>query len=249
MATERGSKENDKSKNVPMVLFASNDQQRRETVNWLLRQAGYKVTICTNGAEAVGLACQHNFSVVVIDLDLPVIDGRETAKIVRSHGNNQDTFIIAIINDADADGWIELFETFDDYIDKTAIKKNLLEKINECVQETQELGTVRKSSEIVCKIAAEEDYQRVIERMVCELPQCVAKMKETFDKSNLQEVQFQIRALKEQAVSAGFEQWAEKVTDIEKILHTEEIEKINKKLNELVQMCVKTKLRRQADNE
>jgi CheY-like chemotaxis protein len=246
VAKERISREHNELK----VLFASNEQRGSDTIHRLLKQAGCKVTTCANGAEAVGLACRQRFDVIIMDIELPVIDGRETAKIIRSHGNNQNTSMVAVVEGAGVDEWMQLFEThFDDYIDKSVGEKAILEVINKYVCEAQELKEIRKSGEIACKIAADGNYKQVIEKMVCELPQWVAKMREAFDRNDLQELEFQTQTLKEQAASAGLEHWAEKATDIEKIIHTEQIERINKKLDELVQMCVKTKMRRQAEND
>jgi len=245
MAKERFSKEHRESN----VLFASDEQQSRDTMQRLLEQAGCKVTTCANGAEAVGLACRQRFDVIIMDIELPVIDGREAAKIIRSHGNNQNTSMVAVVDGAGADEWMKLLESpFDDYVEESFGEQALLEVINKYVREAQELKAIGKSSEIICKIASNGNYKQMIERMVCELPQWVAKIREAFDRNDLQELEFQTQILKEQAASAGLKHWAEKVTDIERIIHTEQIEKINKKLDELVQMCVKTKMRRQADN-
>jgi CheY-like chemotaxis protein len=238
--------EHHNSTNIPTVLFASGEQQSRNDVSSLLERAGYKVITCANGAETIGFACRHRFDVILMDIKLPVIDGQETAKIIRSHGNNQNTPVVAVVDEDDK--WIGVDESpFDDYIDKHVSQKVLLEVVNKYVQETQEIKNTEKSNEIICKIAAEDDYTKMIEQLICELPQWVAQMHKVFDKNNLQELQFQIQALKEQADSAGFEQWAQKMKDIEKIVYTEQIEKVNKKLDELVQMCVKTKLHRQTD--
>jgi CheY-like chemotaxis protein len=246
VAKERISREHNQLK----ALFASNEEQGRDGMRRLLEQFGYKVTLCVNGAEVVGLACRQRFDVIIMDIDLSIIDGWEAAKIIRSHGNNQNTSMVAIIDRAGADERMKMLDSpFDDYVEKSLGEQALLEVINKYAREAQELKALGKSSEIICKIAADGDYKQVIERMVCELPQWVAKMREAFDRNDLQELEFQTQTLKEQAVSAGLEHWAEKATDIEKIIHTEQIEKINKKLDELVQMCVKTQMRRKAEND
>jgi CheY-like chemotaxis protein len=246
MPGERYSEENKDSKNVPIVLVASNEHQSRKAARSLLEQAGYKVVTCTNGAEVIGWACRHRFDVILMDIKLPVIDGREAAKIIRSHGNNKNATVVATVDEEDE--WIGANESpFDDYIEKSVSQKAVLEVMKKFVQETQELRECEKRNEIICKIAAEDDYTKMIEQLVCELPQWVAQMHKAFDKSNLQELQFEIQALKEQADLAGIQQWAQKMKDIEKIIYTEQIDKVNKKLDELVQMCVKTKLHRKTD--
>ncbi len=250
MAKDKLPEEHNESEKVPVVLFASSEQQNRDTAYNLLKQAGYKVITCSNGAEAVGLSCRYKFDIIIMDIEMPVIGGWEAAKIIRSQSYNQNTSIVAVAEGKGADEWLKLLESpFDDYIDKPDIKKDLLGEINKYIQKTQELKKIKKSGEITCKIAAEKDYMQEIERLVHELPKWVVKMRETFDKNNLQELQFQIQALKEQAVLEGFDDWAEKATEIERILHVEEIEKINKKIDELVHMCIKTKLPRRSDSD
>ena len=249
MAEDKLPEENHKSTNTPSILLATDDGQCAEMIRSMLEQAGCEVTSCKNGAEAIGFTCWCRFDVIIIDAALKVIDCLETAKIIRSHSENKDTSMIAIVKETQMEGWLELFETFDDYIERDAVKKTLLDKVNEQVQNSRHLKAARESSEIVCKIAADADYERKIEKLVCELPEFAAQMREAFDKNNFQEIELQVQALKDRAVLAGFENWVENVTDIEKIAHAEEIEKINKKLDELVQMCVRTKLPRLSDGD
>ena len=116
-----------------------------------------------------------------------------------------------------------------DYIDLPVDQKAVNRVIDNCIRETQQLRAGHKSGEIVCKIAAESNYPRMIEKMVCELPKWVANMREAFDRNDITELEFQTQALKEQADSAGLEDWIRKVTDVEEVLHSEEIEKLTGK--------------------
>jgi CheY-like chemotaxis protein len=49
----------------------------QRAIDALLRQAGHKVAVATNGAEAIELLTQRRFDLVVVDILMPKLDGTE----------------------------------------------------------------------------------------------------------------------------------------------------------------------------
>ena len=65
------------------VLLAEDNEVSRQVARHMLEQAGCRVTIAVNGPEVLAALEQAQFDAVVMDVQLPVIDGLETTRRIR----------------------------------------------------------------------------------------------------------------------------------------------------------------------
>ncbi|MYV48678.1 response regulator transcription factor [Streptomyces sp. SID2888] len=68
------------------VLIAEDHMELAETVAMGLRQDGMAVDLALDGREAVYLATLHDYDVVVLDRDLPVLHGDEVCRTLVEEG-------------------------------------------------------------------------------------------------------------------------------------------------------------------
>ncbi len=67
------------------ILVAEDDLVNRTVIQKMLQRSGfYDITIANNGREAVAIAEQNKFDIVLMDVQMPEIDGIEATKIIRS---------------------------------------------------------------------------------------------------------------------------------------------------------------------
>lgn len=78
------------------VLVAQDDAVGLELTKALLEQWGASVTIARNGREAVAHAQSRSFSLILLDLNMPELDGCGAADAIRSNGRNISTIIVAL---------------------------------------------------------------------------------------------------------------------------------------------------------
>jgi two-component system CheB/CheR fusion protein len=102
----------------------------------LLEKAGHAVTLASNGREAVERSQDHLFDVILMDLQMPEMDGLEATALIRDRDRRQDmhTTIIALT----AHALPEHEEScraagMDGYLTKPINKEKLLEKLNRLV--------------------------------------------------------------------------------------------------------------------
>lgn len=69
---------------APCVLVADDESSFRESVAEVLWTAGYRVVTAANGREALDLVGREHPSAVVLDLDLPVVSGRDFLRIMHA---------------------------------------------------------------------------------------------------------------------------------------------------------------------
>ena len=79
------------------ILIADDDETNRELVEAVLGKAGLAVQTAANGEEAVTLANEQSFHAILLDISMPVLDGKQAAKLIRSmSAQNRDTPIAAL---------------------------------------------------------------------------------------------------------------------------------------------------------
>lgn len=69
-----------------IALVAEDNRENQRLVERLLRQAGMEVDLAINGAKAVEAARQKQYSLILMDIQMPIMSGQEAAKIMRTEG-------------------------------------------------------------------------------------------------------------------------------------------------------------------
>ena len=68
------------SKEQPLILVADDNADNREMMRVLLGLKGYEVIVAENGREAVEVALAASPDLILLDLDLPLMDGLSVAR-------------------------------------------------------------------------------------------------------------------------------------------------------------------------
>ncbi|MFW6053429.1 MAG: ATP-binding protein, partial [Persicimonas sp.] len=78
------------------VLIVDDNVDAAELLAILLRNAGCKVTTAATGYDGLETARRQNFEVVLLDIGLPDLDGRQVARRLREAPGYEDACLIAI---------------------------------------------------------------------------------------------------------------------------------------------------------
>ena len=104
----------------PGFILAVDDlQENRELVARYLSRSGHFVVTAANGEEALSTLGESDVDVVLLDLVMPGMDGREVLRRIKEHPEYRATPVIVISGRQDMDGIIECIEAgADDYLFK-----------------------------------------------------------------------------------------------------------------------------------
>lgn len=113
-----------------IVLLADDHEDNRSALQMMLERAGYRTLGAHNGREAVDLALEHCPDLIVMDLAMPVMDGREATRALKSDPRTQAIPVVmltAMALSIDREGLVE--EGFDTVMIKPVLPSVFLEDV------------------------------------------------------------------------------------------------------------------------
>jgi CheY-like chemotaxis protein len=113
------------------ILVAEDNQVNQQVATGLITKLGHRVDIAANGREAVEAICNLPYDLILMDVQMPEMDGFEaTAAIRRLNGGRADVPIIAMTANAmEGDPQKCLAAGMDDYIAKPVDRRKLANAI------------------------------------------------------------------------------------------------------------------------
>jgi len=101
------------------ILVVDDNDQNRVLFHDVLVISGFDVLLAENGEEAVHLAREHHPDLILMDIQMPVMNGLDAGKLLRSDPRTKDIGILALSCATTIDDKDDFFATgFDGYIDK-----------------------------------------------------------------------------------------------------------------------------------
>lgn len=91
------------------ILIAEDYPDARSFMVAILEMHGFHVIEAANGSEAVELACRHRPDLILMDISMPVMDGIQATKVIRSSESGISRTPIIVIT------------AFDDEVSRKAI--------------------------------------------------------------------------------------------------------------------------------
>ncbi|MFQ5851092.1 MAG: response regulator [Candidatus Binatia bacterium] len=116
------------------VLVVEDHPDMREVLSWAIEYMGFSVISANNGKEGVEKAIEQKPHLILMDIMMPGMDGREATRIIRSNPETQDIPILAatvLFKESDLRTCIEA--GCNDYIAKPFTFRELQGKIQEFI--------------------------------------------------------------------------------------------------------------------
>lgn len=102
------------------VLVVDDDELNQRMMKLILTREGHHVHIASDGRDALETVKQHEFDIILMDLQMPVMDGIEASRRIRAYENGRrNSYIVALTASYLPEKGQELFEAgIDNYIAK-----------------------------------------------------------------------------------------------------------------------------------
>lgn len=122
----------------PLILLAEDNEANIQTFSRYLMHHGFRVTTALNGQEAIDRAEAEKPSCILMDMQMPVMDGFQAMQTLRTHEQFNDVPIIALTALAMAGDREKCLEAgANDYLEKPVYLKAIVETIERLLAVTE----------------------------------------------------------------------------------------------------------------
>ena len=110
------------------ILVVDDDLELMHLIAFALRQAGYLVVEAADGPSALSALERENPQLVILDFNLPRLNGLEVLKRIRANGNRTPVMMLTV-RSAEEDQVQALDQGADDYLTKPFSPRTLLARV------------------------------------------------------------------------------------------------------------------------
>ena len=120
-----------KETNGYKILIADDEKEIRDLINDLLASSGYHVIQAVNGREALELAGKERPDLILLDVNMPEMDGTDVKARMNLNSSLADIPVIFVTGNTDTEDKVSGFHMgIDDYITKPFSLKELLARVD-----------------------------------------------------------------------------------------------------------------------
>jgi two-component system cell cycle response regulator DivK len=119
------------------ILVIEDQEDNRRIVRDLLTSVGYEIIEAVTGEDGVTAAASHVPDLILMDIQLPGLDGYEATRRIRANAALRHIPIIAVTSYALSGDDVKAYEAgCDGYVSKPFSPRALLARIREFLQDT-----------------------------------------------------------------------------------------------------------------
>lgn len=146
----------------PALLLVDDDPGITSGLSPILERDGFAVTIVEDGAAALETVAAGGIDIVVLDVMMPGLDGRETLRRLRRDGHTVPVVLLTSVGEA-AERARALDEGADDYLNKPFDAGELISRVRAVLRRTSSGGPTLASAPVL--IAGELKVDRSARRI------------------------------------------------------------------------------------
>jgi two-component system, cell cycle response regulator DivK len=116
---------------MPRILIVEDNEMNRDMLSRRLQRRGFEVILAVDGQMGVDIAVADSPDLIIMDMSLPVMDGWEATRIIKTSAITQNIPVIALTAHAmDGDRQAAIDAGCDEYDTKPVDLDRLLVKVH-----------------------------------------------------------------------------------------------------------------------
>lgn len=149
----------------PRVLCVDDSKLNRDLITTTLSESGYDVVLAENGLDAMDLLEKQEFDVMLLDLAMPVQDGAETLRRVRSDGRYEFLPVVVLTSHRNTQMRQDaILAGADDFINYPLNRLELVTRIRSLLRMKDYHSDLEQTQNVICALAlaleAKDHYTR-----------------------------------------------------------------------------------------
>ncbi len=145
----------------PTVLLVDDDEDLLASVERGLRLSGFRVIIARDGAQALRSVTEQSPDALVLDMNMPVLDGAGVVTALRAMGNEVPICVLSARNSVD-DRIAGLESGADDYLVKPFVLAELVARIRALLRRTDTAAPLTPGAITVGPLEVDEAGYRAL---------------------------------------------------------------------------------------
>lgn len=120
------------------ILIVDDDAKTRKLLRAMLQNSGYEIIEAENGEQGIKLAKENIPVLILMDIEMPVMDGMSAFKVIRADESTKNIPVIALTSYAmKGDKEKFLAEGFDNYISKPIDVKEFMKIVKKHIKDSE----------------------------------------------------------------------------------------------------------------
>jgi CheY-like chemotaxis protein len=112
------------------ILVVEDNRQNMQLIEFLLRAFGHEPMIATSGADGIRLARERRPELILMDIQMPEMDGYEVTRKIRSDPAMKGSRVVAVTAFAmEGDKQRIMDSGFDGYISKPIVPETFVDEV------------------------------------------------------------------------------------------------------------------------
>jgi signal transduction histidine kinase/PleD family two-component response regulator len=194
------------------VLVAEDGEDNQQLISHLLQTAGAEATLAQNGLKAYELAMAGNFDLILMDMQMPELDGYGAARKLRDAGYEKP--IVALTANAMADDRAKCIAAgCNDYLAKPIALEQLYQILGRFLKKIEskpsdvpqpEIDPGDGSPRLRSSLAGNDKFKNVLDKFVARLPERIDELQRLMNEKDLENLGRAVHQLKGAAGGYGF---------------------------------------------
>ena len=217
------------------ILLAEDSPDNQRLISLFARKNGAEVTVVNNGKAAVETALAGDFDLVLMDMQMPIMDGVEATRVLRQTGYPGP--IVALTANAMKEDRQRCANAgCDDFLTKPIDRSEFNRVLNQYLVHLEEPSTLEFMQQAVADTLAEELLE-LAKEFIENLPSRISSIRAARENENWKELRTHVHQLKGIAGTFGYHDVSAKAGEIDQLLKEKQLEHLDDLLAKLYTLC------------
>jgi PAS domain S-box-containing protein len=200
------------------VLVAEDNLVNQRLAVLLLEKLGHRTDVVSNGAEALAAIDQRLYDVILMDVEMPVMDGLEATRRIHERSTTRRPRIVAVTAGAMSEDRERCLAAG---MDEFLTKPIRLEELSAALAEVPRRSDGGLDTSVLERLAdtlgSDAALDELIDTFLAEAPKLVATLHEAVERGNADELRRAAHTLKSNAATFGAEDLADRCRTLERV--------------------------------